>query len=867
MDTKSVEHTNNLDNVSKQISNLLLKTRRLNVIVDNLQNMAKYDERSSKYFSSDMSTNDEYCECSFNVKENNESLGIGKIPCRKNGEASDEDNTDYKSDNECCSADANIHNLSSYVNGRTVRPLTHNAVQCYASTINPYKPLGENSDTQFFKKLGSYSDNVKVQNDSTNTIKTSICNSSEEIIVDENKIEEDNPLHTLNEEQGNESSSEIEICNIPKIKSMIRKNDSGYKSKTLKTQNDNRVSFHNSNDSFGEKTKKNVCCMDSIVPNIKPTEHIIHDERPMMKSATSYRSARRPTRRRHEEEIYDERIFDGEQPRTIREWYQYTKQIKEYASARIRSGAVKLAKSHNVILVLDISEHMAGYFQKLKSAALQYVYGIKQSSECSDLENGIGLAVFGRETRLIQEATSDYELIIELIGHLRPDGDAPVIAGLLMGYAGVTTCLLGCFEDIVLQAHMIVFTNGSSEQCKLAIENGENFIFDLSKSRVPSDINGVIDKITATTTKIFYVPIGGSQHNNTLEQAVRKTNGKIIHANEMHRLIRMTRVMLLAIQIASDIRYSENQSRDVIRRKILNHTSLDDKHEDCLDMVQDFTNPLKFDNRRGLYLELSGTTLTLGDRVRRGPDWTYDDQDSGLPGTVVGQDREGWIVVEWDNGLIYPYPHNEQMDILQIRKVNEPRVLVDELIAVGCRVVRGQDWKYGDHDGGIGTEGTILGEKQGGKVVVRWDRKHIGIYKMGQNGHFEVKLSDNYSNNDHKIGCKETDRYGHIGQRLRKSTIEKNAPYTMKPDECNPEDYVIPLYSETSVSAIWEQQKGSQWTKYPSEINVKIEKAYQRKKTGKIIIEMDRTTYIIHFSRMVQENAQNKTEMAVRRKD
>ena len=30
--------------------------------------------------------------------------------------------------------------------------------------------------------------------------------------------------------------------------------------------------------------------------------------------------------------------------------------------------------------------------------------------------------------------------------------------------------------------------------------------------------------------------------------------------------------------------------------------------------------------------------------------------------------------------------------------------------------------------------------------------------------------------------------------------------------------------------------------KYPSGINVKIEKAYQRKKTGKIIIEMDRTT-------------------------
>lgn len=44
--------------------------------------------------------------------------------------------------------------------------------------------------------------------------------------------------------------------------------------------------------------------------------------------------------------------------------------------------------------------------------------GIKQNSECSDLENGIGLAVFGRETRLIQEATSDYELVIDLLGNI-----------------------------------------------------------------------------------------------------------------------------------------------------------------------------------------------------------------------------------------------------------------------------------------------------------------------------------------------------------------------------------------------------------------------------------------------------------------
>lgn len=34
------------------------------------------------------------------------------------------------------------------------------------------------------------------------------------------------------------------------------------------------------------------------------------------------------------------------------------------------------------------------------------------------MDNGIGLASFGRQTRLIQEATNDYDLIIELIGNV-----------------------------------------------------------------------------------------------------------------------------------------------------------------------------------------------------------------------------------------------------------------------------------------------------------------------------------------------------------------------------------------------------------------------------------------------------------------
>jgi hypothetical protein len=45
-----------------------------------------------------------------------------------------------------------------------------------------------------------------------------------------------------------------------------------------------------------------------------------------------------------------------------------------------------------------------------------------------------------------------------------------------------------------------------------------------------------------------------------------------------------------------------------------------------------------------------GGPLTAGDRVRRGPDWQWSDQDGGVGGlgTVLKIDENGWIKVKWD---------------------------------------------------------------------------------------------------------------------------------------------------------------------------------------------------------------------------
>lgn len=48
-------------------------------------------------------------------------------------------------------------------------------------------------------------------------------------------------------------------------------------------------------------------------------------------------------------------------------------------------------------------------------------------------------------------------------------------------------------------------------------------------------------------------------------------------------------------------------------------------------------NPRGAFAKGGLYAELSCRTLKLGDRVKRGPHWMFDEQDSRLPGTVIGE--------------------------------------------------------------------------------------------------------------------------------------------------------------------------------------------------------------------------------------
>ena len=69
-------------------------------------------------------------------------------------------------------------------------------------------------------------------------------------------------------------------------------------------------------------------------------------------------------------------------------------------------------------------------------------------------------------------------------------------------------------------------------------------------------------------------------------------------------------------------------------------------------------------------------------------------------------------------------------------------------VVVGARVVRGQDWGWGNQDGSPPGKGTVTGPHSvDGHVYVKWDHDgRSNAYRIGDGGKFDLKLAGKSSN-------------------------------------------------------------------------------------------------------------------------
>ena len=79
---------------------------------------------------------------------------------------------------------------------------------------------------------------------------------------------------------------------------------------------------------------------------------------------------------------------------------------------------------------------------------------------------------------------------------------------------------------------------------------------------------------------------------------------------------------------------------------------------------------------KNLSMTVNGVTIKVGDRVLRGPDWGWGNQDKDSVGTVVGVDVAdcgAWVNVEWDAGESnhYRWGEDDKFDLRIVTKTEE----------------------------------------------------------------------------------------------------------------------------------------------------------------------------------------------------
>ena len=72
--------------------------------------------------------------------------------------------------------------------------------------------------------------------------------------------------------------------------------------------------------------------------------------------------------------------------------------------------------------------------------------------------------------------------------------------------------------------------------------------------------------------------------------------------------------------------------------------------------------------------------------------------------------------------------------------------VTSENCAFGLKVRRGKDWKWGSQDfvGGKESIGTITRCKEDNWTNVQWDGGISAIYRIGDNGYFDLSISSMY---------------------------------------------------------------------------------------------------------------------------
>nr|XP_022330520.1 uncharacterized protein LOC111128882 [Crassostrea virginica] len=407
------------------------------------------------------------------------------------------------------------------------------------------------------------------------------------------------------------------------------------------------------------------------------------------------------------------------------------------------------------LFILDISESMEG--EGIRSLKRGVIDILDEYSKHPELDENVAVIIFGEETKFLHYYSNDYAAIKHSIENLECSGPSPLTAALFLALGGLFngsahTQIVG---EFLLDARVVVFTDG-----RLTDFSNENATeqdgYCIPNNLMLAALFSIVRNI-GKDHPIYCFPVGNNPDHALLSAISSESfDGRLLEINKARWFGRCS-LHYRGADVCCKVTNQSRVGRGVLRNVVETVMSWKSYEEDDLDTIDEILyNKRKIlakqeKKREGPnpnddnFKEKYSTAPKLGTRVRRGPDWTQDNQDSEGPGTIVGHgDSDGLVYIQWDNGIGSQYGYGYK-GIYDVVVCEEPRYPEDGLAAVGCFVRRGPDWKWGDQDGGAGSIGTVYRTMDNATVYVRWPCGRKGNYRFGYDGKFDIDICDPFS--------------------------------------------------------------------------------------------------------------------------
>nr|XP_022333380.1 uncharacterized protein LOC111130524 isoform X1 [Crassostrea virginica] len=545
------------------------------------------------------------------------------------------------------------------------------------------------------------------------------------------------------------------------------------------------------------------------------------------------------------------------------------------------------------IFILDTSSSLGeDGFKEMKET---FISIIDEYAKYPDMDENVAVIVCGKHVRFQRYYSNHYEDIKQCLDDVEFGGPSPLTAAFILSIGALKdgashTCVMNEFK---IRPRFILISDGRPTSITEDFRNSD----DCRQMEREEDKHILLNLTSQLGKKhpFFCIPVG-RRPNLTLLNLLcsHSQGGKLVYPYEARQFARYSRNTNVAATLFSKTRNGCTDKEWILMSLASEFPHWEFSEQDQDDIYEIYSKKSMFcsmdewESKRHSFEERDPHMPTLGTRVRRGPDWKWEEQDNYEPGTVIAHSNEdGWLFVEWDHGQnnAYNYRYGPVFNKYDVNCCNEPRILCNESIATGCLVTRGPDWEWDNQDGGVGKIGSVINVQGSGIVLVRWQHGFIGKYRFGSNDKFDLKICDPFSPEAIRYA---TDKM----QNFNVFSPEHTQPFLQEDNTCSPVKneklekkterdwkprHVLHVTKgkyfknkEVDMSSsdietdgldfpyamkqwFWKDGEGK-WNPYSRETNARINKCHQRDPKSTVVVSVNNTSYRVVMARNIQIN-------------